>query len=135
MTFEHFGKWVRGKFHFYDKSLGSRPSNPLRPGGGWDYPRGMNTLWKLAILVLLWGSFGLAREAILYECIPSHIRVKSLVFAGPDNLQLDGVLMGEGSTVVLSNQSDNISCRWMGFARTLASNGFSVLFYSVLHKN
>lgn len=84
-----------------------------------------------AFTVLALGSRGLAREAILYDCQPTDLKVKSLVFAGPDNLQMDGALIEAGpSLVILSNQSDNIACRWIEFARTLVTNGFSVLFYT-----
>lgn len=91
----------------------------------------MNKAWLLVALGLALGSQSLAREAILYDCQPADLRVKSLVFAGPDNTQLDGALIEGGpSLVILSNQSDNLACRWIEFARTLVTSRFSVLFYA-----
>ncbi|HEU4741739.1 MAG TPA: hypothetical protein VFS50_09120 [Meiothermus sp.] len=85
--------------------------------------------WGMVLaLSVAWGQ---ADESDLYDCLPTDLKVQTLIFSGPDGTRLRGVMLGEGqSGVVFSNESGNEACRWIGFARTLVGVGYRVFLYT-----
>lgn len=85
--------------------------------------------WGMVLaLSVAWGQ---ADESDLYDCLPTDLKVQTLIFSGPDQIRLRGAMIGSGqSGVVFSNESGNEVCRWIGLARTLVGAGYRVLLYT-----
>jgi pimeloyl-ACP methyl ester carboxylesterase len=64
------------------------------------------------------------------QCGTKKERALAVVFRQPGGPRLVGLLLGKGTTgVVLGHESNGDLCRWLPFARVLASSGYRVLAF------
>src|SRR5690349_19202610 len=73
-------------------------------------------------------------EAEPTECVPGELRDKAVSFRTEDDVELSGLLLGEGPRgVAIGTYVRDSLCDWLPLAESLADAGHQVLLYNARH--
>jgi pimeloyl-ACP methyl ester carboxylesterase len=91
---------------------------------------GLSQLPRIALIIVVamtaFGAVGTTSAGVArHSCVPKSAELR---FRAADRTRLAGYRLGRGTTaVVLAHQSRGDACQWVGYARRLASRGYTVI--------